>query len=390
MWIRPVRAGRILLEESLRKVAPMLVSMFDFQLPEDRIALRPAQPRDSARMLVVSPDGGALLTDSIVRDLPGLLRPNDIVVVNDTRVIPARLSGVRVRGEAVARIDVTLHKRESEDRWRAFVRPAKKLRVGERIRFGDASESSACLLGALDAEVAEKGEDGEVVLAFSFSGLALDEAIARVGHMPLPPYIASKRAEDTHDEADYQTLFADKPGAVAAPTAGLHFTPDLVQRIEASGASFAKVTLHVGAGTFLPVKVEDTDAHRMHAEFGVITPETAVRLNAARAQGGRIVAVGTTSLRILETATDEHGVIQPVAKDTSIFITPGYQFRGVDVLLTNFHLPKSTLFMLVSAFAGLDQMCVAYAHAIKTGYRFYSYGDACLLSLAASAKGARP
>jgi S-adenosylmethionine:tRNA ribosyltransferase-isomerase len=368
----------------------MLVSMFDFHLPEDRIALRPAQPRDSARMLLVSPTGDPLLTDSIVRDLPNMLGPNDIVVVNDTRVIPARLSGVRVRGEAIARIDVTLHKRESDNQWRAFVRPAKKLKVGERIRFSDASESSACLLGALDAEVAEKGDDGEVVLAFSFSGPTLDDAIARFGHMPLPPYIASKRAEDTSDEADYQTLFADKPGAVAAPTAGLHFTPELVQRIEASGASFAKVTLHVGAGTFLPVKVEDTDAHRMHAEFGVITPETAARLNAARARGGRIIAVGTTSLRILETAADEHGVIQPVSKDTSIFITPGYRFRGVDVLLTNFHLPKSTLFMLVSAFSGLDAMCAAYAHAIKTGYRFYSYGDACLLSLAASAKGARP
>ncbi|MBX9757272.1 MAG: tRNA preQ1(34) S-adenosylmethionine ribosyltransferase-isomerase QueA [Beijerinckiaceae bacterium] len=368
----------------------MLVSLFDFELPEDRIALRPAEPRDTARLLVVQPEGGAPLTDAFVRDLPAMLGPDDIVVVNDTRVIPARLSGVRVRGEAVARIEATLHKREGEDRWRAFVRPAKKLKLGERIRFGEASESMACLLGSLDAEVVEKGEDGEVLLAFSFTGPALDEAIARVGHMPLPPYIASKRPEDDKDATDYQTLFADKPGAVAAPTAGLHFTPDLVKRIEATGASFATVTLHVGAGTFLPVKAEDTANHRMHAEFGVITQATADRLNAARARGGRILAVGTTSLRILESAADERGMIQPIAGDTSIFITPGYRFRGVDVLLTNFHLPKSTLFMLVSAFSGLDLMRAAYAHAIETGYRFYSYGDACLLSLAASAKGPRP
>lgn len=368
----------------------MLVSLFDFELPEERIALRPAEPRDSARLLVVTPEAEPLLADRVVRDLPDLLGPHDVVVVNDTRVIPARLSGIRVRGDAVARIEATLHKREGEDRWRAFVRPAKKLRVGERIRFGEASESMACLLAALDADVVEKGDDGEVLLAFSFSGPALDEAIVRIGHMPLPPYIASKRPEDAQDETDYQTLFADKPGAVAAPTAGLHFTPDLVRRIEATGASFAKVTLHVGAGTFLPVKVEDTDKHKMHSEYGVITPQTAAKLNEARARGGRIVAVGTTSLRILETAADERGVIQPVATDTSIFITPGYRFRGVDVLLTNFHLPKSTLFMLVSAFSGLEVMRRAYAHAIDAGYRFYSYGDACLLSLAASAKGARP
>ena len=368
----------------------MLVSLFDFALPEDRIALRPAEPRDSARLLVVAPASEPPLTDRRVRDLPGMLGPNDIVVVNDTRVIPARLSGVRARGEAVARIDATLHKREGEDRWRAFVRPAKKLKVGERIRFGEPSQSMACLLASLDADVVEKGEEGEVLLAFSFSGPALDEAIARVGHMPLPPYIASKRPEDSKDETDYQTLFADKPGAVAAPTAGLHYTPELVRRIEATGASFAKVTLHVGAGTFLPVKVEDTASHKMHAEYGVITPETAAKLNAARARGGRILATGTTSLRILETAADEHGVIHPIATDTSIFITPGYTFRGVDLLLTNFHLPKSTLFMLVSAFSGLDVMRAAYAHAIETGYRFYSYGDACLLSLAASSKGARP
>jgi len=359
-------------------------------LKEERIALRPAEPRDSARLLVVRPHGAPALEDRHVRDLPDILRPGDALVVNDTRVIPARLTGVRVRGEAVARIEATLHKREGDDRWRAFVRPAKKLKVGERVRFGDAAESSACLLGFLDAEVIEKGEEGEVLLAFSLTGPALDDAIARLGRMPLPPYIASKRGEDEKDADDYQTLFADKPGAVAAPTAGLHYTPDLVARIQAMGATFRTVTLHVGAGTFLPVKAEDTADHKMHSEYGVITPQTAAVLNEARARGGRIVATGTTSLRILETAADEHGVIHPIAADTSIFITPGYCFRGVDVLLTNFHLPKSTLFMLVSAFSGLDVMRAAYAHAIAQGYRFYSYGDACLLSLAASAKRTTP
>jgi S-adenosylmethionine:tRNA ribosyltransferase-isomerase len=368
----------------------MLVSLFDFELPEDRIALRPAEPRDSARLLVVCPEGQPVLRDRVVRDLPELLGPDDVVVVNDTRVIPARLAGVRARGDAVARIEATLHKREGEDRWRAFVRPAKKLKAGERIRFGDPAEGSACLGGSLDAEVVEKGEEGEVVLAFSLAGPALDDAIAVFGRMPLPPYIASKRGEDEKDSDDYQTLFAEKPGAVAAPTAGLHFTPDLVRRIQERGAQLRTVTLHVGAGTFLPVKAEDTADHRMHAEYGVITPQTAAVLNAARARGGRIVAIGTTSLRILETAADAHGVIHPIASDTSIFITPGYRFRGVDVLLTNFHLPKSTLFMLVSAFSGLDVMREAYAHAITGGYRFYSYGDACLLSLAASAKRMAP
>jgi len=368
----------------------MLVSLFDFELPEDRIALRPAEPRDSARLLMVNPEGDPTLSDRVVRDLPDLLGPNDIVVVNDTRVIPARLAGTRARGDAVARIEATLHKREGDDRWRAFVRPAKKLKLGERVRFAEASESAAGSLGSLDAEVIEKGEEGEVVLAFSLAGPALDDAIAAFGRMPLPPYIASKRGEDDKDADDYQTLFAEKPGAVAAPTAGLHYTPDLVGRIQAMGASFRTVTLHVGAGTFLPVKAQDTADHKMHAEFGVITPETAAALNAARARGGRIIATGTTSLRILETAADEHGVIHPIASDTSIFITPGYRFRGVDVLLTNFHLPKSTLFMLVSAFSGLDVMREAYAHAIMGGYRFYSYGDACLLSLAASAKRMAP
>lgn len=360
----------------------MRVDVFDFELPEERIALRPAEPRESARLLDVNPQRVPLLMDQSIGDLPGLLRTGDVVVVNDTRVIPARLSGVRVRGEAMARIDVTLHKREGADRWRAFVRPAKKLREGERIRFSDTSENAACLLGFLDAEVLEKGEEGEVLLGFSVSGPALDEAIERVGSMPLPPYIASKRAQDEGDARDYQTLFANEPGAVAAPTAGLHFTPELVAALEAHGIELARVTLHVGAGTFLPVKAEDTQDHRMHAEFGIVTEAVAAQLNAARAKGGRIVCVGTTSLRILESVTDEAGIVHADARDTSIFITPGYRFRAADVLLTNFHLPRSTLFMLVSAFAGLDNMHAAYAHAIAGQYRFYSYGDACLLSRA--------
>jgi len=360
----------------------MRVDLFDFELPEDRIALRPAEPRDSARLLVVRPNGLPAREDRRVSDLPGLLRPGDALVVNDTRVIPARLKGVRVRAGAVARIEATLHKREGEDRWRAFVRPAKKLNVGERVRFGADAESAACLLGALDAEVLEKGEEGEVLFGFSFSGAALDEAIVRVGEMPLPPYIASKRAQDDHDSSDYQTLFANEPGAVAAPTAGLHYTPALVAALEARGVRIVKVTLHVGAGTFLPVKAEDTKDHRMHAEYGVVTPGAARVLNEARAAGGRIICTGTTTLRILESVTDEAGVVHPQACETSIFITPGYRFKAADLLLTNFHLPRSTLFMLVSAFSGLDAMRAAYAHAIASGYRFYSYGDACLLERA--------
>ena len=356
------------------------VDDFDFDLPEDRIALRPASPRDSARMLVIGAD--APPADGHVRDLPQMLRAGDVLVVNDTRVIPARLNGVRVRGEAVARIEATLHKREGASRWRAFVRPAKKLHVGERIRFGEASESMACLLASLDAEVVEKNDGGEVLLDFALSGPALDEAIERHGVMPLPPYIASKRGEDSHDAADYQTAFAREPGAVAAPTAGLHFTPALIAAIEARGVVIHRVTLHVGAGTFLPVKVEDTREHKMHAEWGEVSADTAAALNAARAAGGRIVACGTTSLRILETATDVEGVVQPFSGDTSIFITPGYRFRAVDALMTNFHLPRSTLFMLVCAFAGTARMQAAYVHAISNGYRFYSYGDACFLTRA--------
>jgi S-adenosylmethionine:tRNA ribosyltransferase-isomerase len=355
----------------------MRVEAFDFELPPERIALEPASPRDSARMLVVANDGA--LTDSRVSSLPGFLREGDALVVNDTRVIAARLEGVRMRGDAAASIEATLIRRVDDCRWRALVRPAKKLKLGERVRFGETSESLVCLLGALDAEVEEKGEAGEVLLRFDFAGAALDDAIERLGAAPLPPYIAARRGANEKDRADYQTMFAAEPGAVAAPTAGLHFTPALVDRLAKRGVSLHRVTLHVGPGTFLPVKVEDTRDHRMHAEEGTIDAETAAALNAARRNAGRIVAVGTTSARILESAADTSGQVQAFAGETSIFVEPGYRFRAVDVLMTNFHLPRSTLFMLVSAFSGLDTMRAAYAHAIEAGYRFYSYGDACLL-----------
>ena len=355
----------------------MRVDAFDFDLPPERIALEPAHPRDSARMLVVAPDGA--LTDANVSDLPDYLRPGDALVVNDTKVIAARLDGIRVRGDAMAAIEATLIKRIDDCRWRALVKPAKKLKIGERIRFGEARESAACLLAALDAEVEDKGEAGEVTLRFDFAGAALDEAIDRIGSVPLPPYIAARRAPGEKDRADYQTMFAAREGAVAAPTAGLHFTPRLAEKIAARGVALHRVTLHVGAGTFLPVKVEDTDSHVMHSELGAIDVATADALNAARAAGGRIVVVGTTSARILESAADADGRIRPFSGETAIFFTPGARFRAVDVLMTNFHLPRSTLFMLVSAFSGLDVMKAAYAHAIDTGYRFYSYGDACLL-----------
>ena len=358
----------------------MKTADFDFDLPEDRIALRPAEPRDSARLLVVR-EGG--LEDRIVRDLPDFLRPGDALVFNDTRVIPARLSGVRERvgaeGETLTvEVEATLHHRDAPDVWSAFMKPGKRIKAGDRVRFG-AEADGACLLGRLDATVEAKGEDGLVTLRFDLSGPFLDEAIRDVGVMPLPPYIAAKRAEDDRDRTDYQTIFAHWDGSVAAPTAGLHFTPALMEAIEARGVSTHAVTLHVGAGTFLPVKADDTTDHRMHSEWGEISAGTAAALNAVRAAGGRIVCVGTTSLRLLESATDEGGVVRPFHGDTAIFITPGYRFRAADVLMTNFHLPKSTLFMLVSAFAGLETMKAAYAHAVADGYRFYSYGDGSLL-----------
>ena len=353
----------------------MRTDLFDFDLPAANIALRPANPRDSARMLVVQP--GADLCDAGVASLPDWLEPGDQLVVNDTKVIAAQLKGRRIGRETEPKIEATLIKRLDGSRWQALVKPAKKLSHGDAIRFG--GEGRVCLLGHLDAEVEHKGDAGEITLAFSFHGPALDQAITELGAPPLPPYIASKRAPDARDAADYQTMFAANEGAVAAPTAGLHFTPALEAKLRARNIGIYRVTLHVGAGTFLPVKVEDTAEHRMHAEWGTISTGTANALNAAREGGGRVVAVGTTSLRLLESATDEGGVIRPFADETAIFITPGYRFRAVDILLTNFHLPRSTLFMLVSAFSGLDTMRQAYAHAIGSGYRFYSYGDACLL-----------
>jgi S-adenosylmethionine:tRNA ribosyltransferase-isomerase len=351
--------------------------LFDFHLPDSAIALHPASPRDAARLLVVRPVAGSCarddadLADHIVRDLPALLQPGDALVLNDTRVIPAALEGVRTRGEISARVDVTLIKRVSASTWRAFARPAKKLEPGDRVVFGRAGDLPATVSGKLEA--------GEVELVFDVAGAALDAAIASSGMMPLPPYIALKREPDARDNENYQTIYADKDGAVAAPTAGLHFTPELFAALDARGISRHFVTLHVGAGTFLPVKADDTADHKLHAEWGAISGETAAALNAVRARGARIVAVGTTSLRILESAASEAGVIEPWSGDTSIFITPGYHFKAVDVLMTNFHLPRSTLFMLVAAFSGLGTMRAAYGHAIRNDYRFYSYGDASLL-----------
>jgi S-adenosylmethionine:tRNA ribosyltransferase-isomerase len=353
----------------------MRVDLFDFELPEDRIALRPAKPRDAARLLVVKPGVG--LADKYVRDLPDLLEPGDVLVFNDTKVIPAQLKGTRQRGEAMANVEATLHMRTAPDRWLAFMRPAKRAAEGDRIRFGH--DGNACFLGNLDATVLEKREAGEVLLGFDLSGAYLDEALHAVGHIPLPPYIASKRADDERDRDDYQTIYAHDEGAVAAPTAGLHFTAELFAALDARGVERRFVTLHVGAGTFLPVKADDTADHKMHAETGYISRETADALNAARARGSRIVCVGTTSLRLIESAARDDGMVEAWSGPTDIFITPGYRFNAVDVLMTNFHLPRSTLFMLVSAFSGLERMRAAYRHAIENHYRFYSYGDASLL-----------
>ena len=340
----------------------MRVDLFDFDLPPDNIALRPASPRDSARLLVAA--GASGVDDRIVRDLPSLLRAGDMLVFNDTRVIPAQLEGRR--GEA--RIGATLHKRLGLRQWQAFLRNAKRVRDGDRIDFG---AGVTAIAGARDV-------DGGVTL--DFEGVEpVEILLERAGTTPLPPYIASKRATDEQDRSDYQTMFAREDGAVAAPTAALHFTPELMDAIAAAGVLTQTLTLHVGAGTFLPVKAEDTQDHRMHAEWGRIDAAAADRMNAARAAGGRVIAVGTTSLRLLESAAGEDGVIRPFADETRIFITPGYRFRAVDGLMTNFHLPKSTLFMLVSALMGRERMQAIYAHAIAQGYRFYSYGDSSLL-----------
>ena len=339
----------------------MRVDLFDFELPADRIALRPARPRDSAKMLVVERGG---IADRAVLDLPDLLRSGDVLVFNDTKVIPAQLEGRR--GDA--RIGVTLHKREGPRSWWAFVRNAKRVRPGDRIDFAEGVVASSI----------ERGDDGSLLVQFH-GDEPVELLIERAGRMPLPPYIASKRPADEADREDYQTVFAREEGAVAAPTAALHFTLRLLDALDERGIGRETVTLHVGAGTFLPVKSDDTAAHRMHSEWGRIDAETAGRLNAARAAGGRLIAVGTTSLRLLESAADERGVIHPFDGDTAIFITPGYRFRATDGLMTNFHLPRSTLFMLVSALMGLETMRRAYAHAIDHGYRFYSYGDSSLL-----------
>lgn len=339
----------------------MRVELFDFALPPENIALRPASPRDAARMLVL--DGDAT-RDAHVRDLPAQLRAGDCLVFNDTRVIPAQLEGRR--GDAS--IGATLHKREGLRRWRAFIRNAKRLRDGDAIDFG----------AGVSATASDRAEDGSFALDFA-GDEPVEQLLERAGRMPLPPYIAAKRPTDARDADDYQTMFAAEPGAVAAPTAALHFTPDLLARLDAAGIGHETLTLHVGAGTFLPVKAEDTDAHRMHTEWGRIDAATADRLNAVRARGGRVIAVGTTSLRLLESAARDDDTIAPFEGDTAIFITPGYRFRAIDGLMTNFHLPKSTLFMLVSALMGLERMQAAYAHAIASGYRFYSYGDSSLL-----------
>jgi S-adenosylmethionine:tRNA ribosyltransferase-isomerase len=339
----------------------MRVDLFDFKLPQDRIALRPARPRDSARLLLVE---GNRISDHQVLELPDLLRPGDVLVFNDTKVIPAQLEGRR--GDAS--IGATLHKREGPREWQAFLRNAKRARVGDTIDFGE----------GVAASVTNKADDGSALLHFQGEE-PVELLLERAGRMPLPPYIASKRSADAQDRADYQTMFAREEGAVAAPTAALHFTPRLLEALDARGIGRETLTLHVGAGTFLPVKTDHTSGHKMHAEWGRIDNATAQRLNSVRAAGGRVVAVGTTSLRLLESAAGDDGDVREFEGDTAIFITPGYRFKAVDGLITNFHLPRSTLFMLVSALMGLDVMKSAYAHAIEAGYRFYSYGDASLL-----------
>lgn len=354
----------------------MRVDAFDFHLPPEQIALRPAQPRESARLLVVQPGGRPELVDARVADLPSFLRPGDALVVNDTKVIPARLAGTRTRsGGQTVPFEATLIRRLGPQAWAAFAKPAKRLSPGDPVRFAGPDEDGA----TLDATVTAKTESGEVHFTFDRAGAELDAGIDRIGHMPLPPYIAARRPEDAQDRADYQPVFARVEGSVAAPTASLHFTPELLARIAGAGVELHTVTLHVGAGTFLPVKAEDTADHRMHGEWGEVTAETAVALNRVRASGGRLITIGSTATRLIESAAALDGEISPFLGETAIFMTPGYAFRAADAILTNFHLPKSTLVMLVAAFVGHDVQQRAYAHAIETGYRFYSYGDACLL-----------
>ncbi|MFA5688187.1 MAG: tRNA preQ1(34) S-adenosylmethionine ribosyltransferase-isomerase QueA [Kiritimatiellales bacterium] len=344
----------------------MNVDLFDFELSRELIADRPADPRDSARLLDLTGTG---FSDRIVHNLPELLQPGDLLIGNNTKVIPARLDG---RRGAVC-IEATLHMRAADDEWFAFAKPGKRLKEGQRIEFA----------GDFSAEVTGKCADGSIRLKFNAGGAEFFRQLETYGRMPLPPYIRRKKndAQTAADRKNYQTVFAEHEGAVAAPTAGLHFTPELFAALNARGIQFETVTLHVGAGTFLPVKADDTDDHKMHAEWGTVSPAVVEKIHAARAAGGRIVAIGTTSLRLLESATPAQKKIQPFTGETDIFITPGYQFKIVDLLLTNFHLPRSTLFMLVAAFAGLDRIHAAYEHAKQTGYRFYSYGDACLLKL---------
>ncbi|MCF6327113.1 MAG: tRNA preQ1(34) S-adenosylmethionine ribosyltransferase-isomerase QueA [Devosiaceae bacterium] len=359
----------------------MLVDEFDFDLPHELIALHPVSPRDSARMLFVDKNGEP--DDRIVTDLTKILRPNDVLVVNDTKVIPAELNGTRVRGEFRSSVSFNLHKRIDQQSWLAFARPAKRLKVGDRVVFGDAQnreQDRACAAQDLVATVAQIMDGGQVRLDFDLTGAYLDEAIKSHGAMPLPPYIGSKRSIEPRDEQDYQTMFAKFDGAVAAPTAGLHFTPKLEKNLSDLGVTIEKLTLHVGAGTFLPVKVDDTKDHKMHAEWGEVSDDSVQRIREAKQKGGRVIAVGTTSLRLLESASAKTGELQAFSGDTDIFITPGFEFKTVDLLLTNFHLPRSTLFMLVSAFSGTKTMHRAYKHAIDNKYRFYSYGDASLLN----------
>ncbi|MFQ6755374.1 tRNA preQ1(34) S-adenosylmethionine ribosyltransferase-isomerase QueA [Cereibacter sphaeroides] len=342
----------------------MQLSDFDFDLPERLIATRPARPRTAARLLLAE---GDRIEDRHVRDLVGIFRPGDRLVLNNTRVIPARLTGTRTRGEAEARIEVTLMEPAAAGGWRAMAKPLRKLKPGETIRFSD----------ALSAEVAEKGET-DLRLVFDRAGAAFDAALAQAGAMPLPPYIAARRAPDAQDDEDYQTVFARHAGAVAAPTASLHFDRPLLEALAARGVGFTEVTLHVGAGTFLPVKVEDVTTHRMHAEWGEVTEAAAAEIAATKAAGGRVIPVGTTALRLIESAAAS-GAIRPWRGETDIFIYPGYRFRVTDALMTNFHLPKSTLLMLVSALMGQERIRAIYDHAVRHDYRFFSYGDASLL-----------